>query len=138
MKIIALDVGDVHTGVAYADDLGIIATPYTTVATESLFAWIANIINTENLGTIIVGYPKTLKGTESAQTKKIVALFESLKKEFPTIIWKLFDERLTSKQAQRYMREQGKKSRHSEHALAAAIILQTYLDAVFTSRANNS
>ena len=138
MRIIAFDIGDVHTGVAYSDDLGIIAAPYTSVATNILVSWLTHLLTTEPIETIVVGYPKTLRGTHSAQTEKVIAFVEMLKKQFPTITWKLIDERLTSKQAQIYLRTKSKKHKNSEHSIAAAIVLQTYLDALTISRTNNS
>lgn len=138
MKIIAFDIGDVHTGVAYADDLGIVAAPYETVATNMLVTWLASLLTHEPIETIVVGYPQTLRGTHSAQTKKVIEFFDTLKKRFPAITWKLLDERLTSKQAQGYLRTRKKNHKHSEHSIAAAIVLQTYLDAVTISRTNNS
>lgn len=138
MRIIAFDIGDVHTGVAYSDDLGIIAAPYKTVATNVLVAWLADLLTHEPIETIVVGYPQTLRGTHSAQTNKVVEFVDMLKKQFPTITWKLIDERLTSKQAQGYLRTKSKKHKNSEHSIAAAIVLQIYLDALTISRTNNS
>lgn len=130
MKIIALDIGDVHTGVAYADDLAIIAIPYKTVATKELKSWLSSLTTQEPITTIIVGYPKTLKGTESKQTKQVVMFKEQLEKELPSLKWILLDERLTSKQAQSIMRLKPKSDPQKEHAIAAAIILQTYLESL--------
>ncbi len=128
MKIIALDIGNVHTGVAYADDLNIIAIPYTTVATHELTVWLTELFAKEPISTIIVGYPKTLAGRESQQTQITLALKNQLEHEFPAINWILMDERFTSKQAQRIMRINKKNNKNQEHTIAAAIILQTYLE----------
>jgi len=128
MKIIAFDIGDVHTGVAHADDLGIIAVPFITIATAELAAWLARLMQREPLETIVVGYPKTMKGTESQQTKTTQARVEQLKAQFPTIKWIFVDERLTSKDAQRIMRTKKKRDKQKEHAIAAAIILGIYLE----------
>jgi putative Holliday junction resolvase len=128
MKIIALDIGDVHTGVAHADDLGIIAVPFVTVATAELAAWIERLVQCEPLEVVVVGYPKTMKGTESQQTKSTQVRFEQLGAQFPAIKWVFVDERLTSKDAQRIMRTKKHQDKKKEHAIAAAIILQTYLE----------
>ena len=48
----------------------------------------------ERISTIVVGLPTTMRGTESDQTKKVIALTENLKKLFPAIEWKMWDERL--------------------------------------------
>jgi putative Holliday junction resolvase len=130
MKIIALDVGNVHTGVAYADPTAIIAIPYQTIATNTLQSWLAHLCSQEPISTVIIGLPTTLKGTSSQQTTSTVKLKEQLAQEFPSITWLLFDERLTSKQAQTILRRGSKKKPTSEHAIAAAIILQTYLESL--------
>ena len=71
MKILALDIGDKWTGTAVSDPLGIIARPYKTVETKELEIFLSETIGSENIEKIIVGYPKTMRGTESEQTKKI-------------------------------------------------------------------
>jgi len=128
MKIIALDIGNVHTGVARADELGIIAAPYKSVATHTLKTWLVTFLKEESIETVIVGLPTTLRGTQSEQTKTVIAFKEELEREHPTIKWAFFDERFTSKEAQKIMRMTAKKNPASEHAIAAAIILQTYLE----------
>ncbi len=82
MKTIALDIGDVWTGSALSDALGITARPYKTVTTKELFQFLDQTIAQEKIGTILVGYPKTLKGTESEQTKKTVAVFETIQEKY--------------------------------------------------------
>jgi len=131
-KIVALDIGDAWTGIAISDALGMFARPYTTVAANKLSAAITDILQKEQIGTIIVGYPKTMGGNESAQTLKVIAHKEALEKEFPHITWLLRDERLSSKRATSLRIEQGKKTKTAEeklkgHALAAAFILDSYL-----------
>ena len=130
MKIIALDIGNVHTGVARADELGIIATPYKSVATHTLKTWLTAFLKEEAIEIVVVGLPTTLRGTQSDQTKTVIALKEELEREHPQIKWVLFDERFTSKEAQKIMRINAKKTPGSEHAIAAAIILQTYLESL--------
>ncbi len=127
MSILALDIGDVWTGSAIADPLGITARPYQTTKTTGLDEFLIKTIEKEHIDRIVVGYPKTLKGTESAQTKKVVAHKEELEKKFKNIEWVLWDERLSSKQAAAI-----KKSKSEEktaiHSKAAAFILMGYLD----------
>ena len=132
-KTVALDIGDAWTGIAISDILGMVARPYNTVASHKLSSSLADIFKQEQIGTVIVGYPKTMKGHESAQTLKVVAHKEALEKEFPHVTWLLQDERLSSKRASNLRIEQGKKTRTPEeklkgHALAAAFILDAYLE----------
>ena len=122
MTILGLDIGDVWTGTALSDPLSITATPYQTVKTSDLDDFLKKTLKKEKPERIVVGYPRTLKGTESDQTKKIVAHKEQLEKKFPAIVWVLWDERNTSKQAALL-----KKSKHEDktmiHSKAAAFIL---------------
>ena len=135
-KYLALDLGDAWTGIAISDALGIVARPYTTVASATIVQELKKILGQEQIGTIVVGYPKTMKGLESTQTKKVVTEKETLEKtfgqEFPQLEWILWDERLSSKRASAVKMEQGKKMKTKEdklqnHAIAAAFILDSFL-----------
>jgi len=128
MKVLALDIGDKHTGVAISDALGFIAKPLTTVPSATLSAYIQDILSKEKIATIIIGYPKTMRGTSSEQTKKVEATKEALEKEFPAITWKFWDERMTSQQAARIKKIENKADKLHSHAIAAALILAGYLD----------
>ena len=129
MKIIAFDIGDVHTGVAYADDLGVLAAPYKTVPTRDLSSFIAQMVTQYGIEKIIVGKPKTLGGAISEQTRKVMAIQQELAEKFEHIKWIWWDERLTSKQARALVAKKIKQNQNYEHEVAAAIILQSYLDA---------
>lgn len=128
MKIIAFDLGDVHTGIAQADELGLFASPLASIATSDLIDWIKKTLQNEQLETIIIGLPKTLKGTQSQQTEKVLAYKQKLEDLFPKINWVLWDERLTSKEARTLKPKKIKKEKNKEHAIAAALILEGYLD----------
>ncbi len=128
MKILALDIGDRHTGIAISDALAIVARPLTTVSTTKLQAFIQELLIKEKIVTIVIGYPKTLRGTISEQTKKIEIVKEELSKQFPIVEWVLWDERLTSKQAARLKKIQTKEDKLQSHAIAAALILSSYLE----------
>lgn len=127
MKILALDLGDAWIGTAISDELGITARPYQTVTPKELVGFIAKVIVDEPITTIVVGYPKTMRGTESEQTKKVVAQKEDLESRFPHIKWVLWDERLTSKQAAGIKKTKSKEDKIAAHSIAAALILTGYL-----------
>lgn len=127
MKTAALDTGDVWTGIALSDALGITAKPYITIKTTELFDYLGDFITKESVTTIIVGHPKTMRGTQSAQTEKVQELFNTLQKQFPTISWKLWDERLSSKRAANLKHAKTKEEKIQSHAIAAAFILSSYL-----------
>jgi putative Holliday junction resolvase len=125
MKIMALDLGDVWTGTALSDNLQMLAKPYKTVKTVELTTFLTSLITEEKIVTFVVGYPKTLQGRESDQTRKIVKMKEELEQMFPIQNWILWDERLTSKQAS--VLQSSKHDKQKLHSIAAAIILETYL-----------
>ena len=128
MKIAALDIGDVWIGIALSDALGILAKPYKTVKSHELYEAINHLKDKEKVQTIVVGHPRTLKGTSSEQTKKIEATYAQLKKDFPLIEFVLWDERLTSKQADALKRPRSPEEKQHAHSVAAAFILRTYLE----------
>ncbi len=130
MKILALDVGDVWTGTAISDPLGIIAKPYRTIATKDLIDGLKNIIEQERVGTIVIGWPKTMRGTSSEQTKKTEEVGAKLKLAYPAVQWILWDERLSSKRADSLKKFKSKEEKIASHSIAAAFILSSYLESI--------
>ncbi|OQA36031.1 MAG: putative Holliday junction resolvase [Candidatus Dependentiae bacterium ADurb.Bin331] len=128
MKLLALDLGDQWTGLALSDILYLTARPHKTVPTHALQSTLQEIIASEKIKTIIIGLPITLRGTESAQTNKVQSMKKNLEQQFPAISWILWDERLTSKQATSLKKTRTKEEKLRSHAIAAAFILQSYLD----------
>lgn len=127
MKIIALDIGDAWTGIAISDSLGMFAQPHSTVATNELQSTLEQLFAKQKIDTVVVGYPKTMKGTESEQTKKIVHHKEQLAHIFPALTWVLWDERLSSKRADALKKSRTKEEKLKSHAIAASFILDSYL-----------
>lgn len=129
MKALALDLGDRWIGIAISDSLGITCRPYETVEAPELNNFLKELVtNKEEIDTIVVGYPKTLGGKESEQTKKIQLTAQQLELAFPTIKWVLWDERLSSKQAASLKQAKTKEEKKKLHAIAAALILSSYLE----------
>lgn len=128
MKIAALDLGDQWTGIALSDPLCLLARPYKSIRTADINLFLQSFIAQEQVLIIVVGLPITLRGTESEQTRKVREKVEKLRTTFSSIEWILWDERLTSKQAQRIKSARSKEERLQSHAIAAALILTTYLD----------
>lgn len=127
MRILGLDLGDKWVGTALSDPLGVIAKPYKTIPLDELPEFIAQLLTEQTIKTIVIGYPKTLKGTESEQTKKVVAQKEQLVQSFPDINFVLWDERLSSKRAEELKKGTSKQDKLKIHAKAAAFILDSYL-----------
>lgn len=128
MKIVGLDIGDVWTGIAISDAMAMFARPLKTVQTKELEAALNELISQEHLTKIIIGYPRTMKGLSSDQTKKVEAAKVKLETAFPAITWILWDERLSSKHAQTLKAAKTKEEKIKSHAIAAAFILSTFLE----------
>ena len=132
MKILGLDLGDVHTGVAVSDALGITCQPLETIPTARLDQELPKVLKDHQIKEVVVGYPKTMRGTESKQTEKIVEHCKELEKQYPQCTWTLWDERLTSKQANSIQRTNKKSKKPKDklkiHSIAAALILESYLE----------
>ena len=127
MKTLALDIGDVWTGTALSDALGMFAKPYQTAETKKLTAFLRDLFAKENIQKIIIGHPRTMKGTSSDQTKKVEEAKLKLEKEFPDKTFLLWDERLSSKRADALKKAVTKEEKIKSHSIAAAFILESYL-----------
>jgi putative Holliday junction resolvase len=137
MRILGLDIGDRRIGVAISDPGGILARPLTIVERSGNGAdvrQIAEIIRSEGVGKVIAGLPRSLSGGEGLQAESVRAFTEKLLKEVD-IALEFRDERLTSVYAGRLIREARTKKRAPDKrkkvrddAIAAAIILEGYLD----------
>lgn len=127
MKLLALDIGDVWTGTALTDALGMFAKPYQTIETKNVSSALQDIFSKEKIQKIIIGYPRTMRGTISEQTKKVEEAKALLEKEFPDKTFILWDERLSSKRADLLKRAQTKEDKIKSHSIAAAFILENYL-----------
>lgn len=133
MGLLALDVGDVRVGVAGSDPTGTLASPRTVLQRRSdkaLFKDLLALIREEAPEAIIVGYPRSLSGEIHAQAEAVASFAEQLRRRVscPVILW---DERLSTVAAERELLAAGtKRARRREllDAVAAAIILQNYLD----------
>lgn len=128
MRIAGLDLGDVWVGIALSDPLHMLARPYKTVKLNTLTETLTTLIAQEQVTEIVVGDPQTLRGTASEQTVRVREQLTELQKQFPTIIWKSWDERMTSKQASGIQKGGSKEEKQRQHAVAAALILRSYLD----------
>lgn len=140
MKILALDLGDKWVGTALSDPLGITCKPYQTIDFTQLAAFLTQTFAKENITTVVIGYPKTMSGGQSDQTLKIIKLKEELERQFSSIngtaiTWVLWDERLSSKRASTLQNNKSDPAaKVKSHSLAAAFILQCYLDYLALNR----
>jgi putative Holliday junction resolvase len=127
-RILGLDVGERRIGLAISSPEGRLAVPLRILEREkepSDIEAIAEIARAEEASAIVVGYPLSLDGSVGQQARRVEAFARRLQKAIglPLELW---DERLTSVQAKRSLA--GRRSRGPVDDIAAAIILQAYLD----------
>jgi putative holliday junction resolvase len=133
MRILALDHGTKRVGVAVSDEMHIIAQPLEYIAPEPFAVFLARlkqIITEKEIGQILVGMPRNMDGSYGPAALKVQAFVAALK-DAVTIPIKLWDERLTSTQAQRFLIQGGVRRDQRKEKVdktAAAILLQSYLD----------
>jgi len=131
-RILAIDYGQKRTGIAITDELQIIASGLTTVATSELIGFLKNYIKEERVELFVLGDPKQMNNESSESEVLIQPFIETLKNEIPDIPIERVDERFTSKMAFQTMIDSGlgKKKRQDKSLvdeISATIILQSYL-----------
>lgn len=132
-RYLALDVGDERIGVAISDELGILARPLTVLAREAgpgSYLQLAEIVRREGVTRIIVGLPLLESGLAGKQVASTEAYVRGMAEHIqaPVVYW---DERYSTARAQEIAQETGKRNRPQRDdldAVAAAVILQDYLD----------
>jgi putative Holliday junction resolvase len=133
-RILALDVGSRTIGQAVSDPLGITAQGIETIRRKnkrSDFSALERTLRRFQVQEVVVGYPLRLSGAVSSQTQAVMEFADELKRRFPIPVH-LWDERLTSAEANRLLREAEVSSRKRAQAvdrMAAVLILQSFLAA---------
>jgi len=129
-----MDVGSRRIGLAITDPLGITAQGLETLQRQNKrtdFARLEQVLREHNVGEIVMGLPLRMVGGEGIQAKKMQAFAEEVRRRFrlPVHLW---DERLTSAQANRLLRETDmsiKRRGEVVDQMAAVLILQSWMDA---------
>jgi putative Holliday junction resolvase len=150
---LALDVGEARIGVAISDASGFLASPYMTlhVTRDESQTWkaIQHLVEETETEGLVVGLPISMDGELHSQGKRVQAFAERLKEHIavPITFW---DERLSTVEAERLLVERGelegkryktsggrkhhqskrRRKKQEVDALAAAVILQEYLDSL--------
>ncbi len=132
-RILGIDYGKKRVGIAVTDPLKIIASGLTTVEAKNIFEFLKNYFSSEEVETVVIGYPKTLANKASEALIYVNPFIKKFKKEFPDMPLFLVDERFTSKMAFQTMIDGGlkKKARQNKElvdSISAAIILQSYME----------
>jgi putative Holliday junction resolvase len=131
-RILCIDYGGKRTGIAVTDPLQIIATPLTTIPSNTLVSFLKNYVAKEAVDLILIGEPYNLDQTATHATPLVHKAIQNLKKNFPGIPIQTVDEQYTSKMASKAMVEMGMKKKQRQvkenvDQIAATIMLQTYL-----------
>lgn len=132
-RILAVDVGTVRVGIAMSDPSGTIAQPFEVIDRRKVdpARRVAALVAEQEVERVVVGRPLTLKGDAGPAVKEVERFVTRLAKivAVPIDYW---DERMSTAQAQRDMIDAGvrrEKRRDNVDKVAAALILQSYLDA---------
>jgi putative Holliday junction resolvase len=137
MRVLALDLGERRIGVAVSDPTGTVARPVGVVERKSRaedFATIARLVAEYGAERVIVGRPLTLRGEVGPQARWVEAYAQALAEALPVPV-ELWDERYTTVAAQEILetvRRPGKRRRGDVDAVAAAVLLQEFLETRLT------
>lgn len=125
-EVLGLDVGLKQTGIARASSIAKISEPLETVRTSALVPKLKQISSQMDVSAIVVGLPRNLQGNDTAQTALVRQWVKEAKSEIKApFYWQ--DESLTSIEASKAEKLELVKP-SDEHSIAAAIILQDFLD----------
>jgi putative holliday junction resolvase len=138
-RVLGLDVGSKTIGVAVSDPLGITAQGLQTIRRQNKradFERLENVIREHDIVEVVLGYPLRMSGSEGTQAEKMQRFAEELRRRFnlPVHLW---DERLTTAQASRLLRETDmsiKRRGEVIDRMAAVLILQSWLDSKANQR----
>jgi putative Holliday junction resolvase len=132
-RVAALDPGKARIGVAVADELGMMAHPRSPVDASNLRSALAKIValaQDEGITRFLVGLPVSLSGHEGQAAQKARGFAQKVADATGCDV-ELVDERLSTVQAQRSLRDSGVSSRDARGKIdgaAACVILQAWLD----------
>ena len=133
LRILALDFGSRNIGLAVSDELGLTAQGLPTCRRSNKkhdFNHLRHVIREYGIGEIVMGLPLRMSGVEGIQAEKVQEFAEELRRRFKLPVH-LFDERLTSVEANRVLRETDMSIRRRAEVvdrLAAVLILQSFLE----------
>ena len=132
MKIMAIDYGDAHTGIAISDFTGTLAGFTTVIHSRKeavVIEEIRKLIAEHGVTELVLGYPKNMDGTLGPRAEKCAALAETLREatSLPVTLW---DERRSTVEAHNILFENGKNAKKRKKivdAVAASLMLEGYL-----------
>ena len=131
-RIVSIDYGKKRTGLAVTDPLQIIPGGLATVSTSTLFEFLSDYVQKEQVERIVIGEPRQPNGQPSENLARVQQFVNRWRKAMPQIPIEYFDERFTSMLAHQAMLAGGlKKKARQDKALvdeiSATIILEDYM-----------
>lgn len=133
MRVMAIDYGEAHTGVALSDPTGFLTGTTTTINSrrqEVVVEQLTRLIETHRPDEVVLGFPKNMDGTDGRRAELYRELAARLEEEAGVKV-RLWDERRTTIDAHHILFNQGKDGRKRKKivdAVAASLILENYLD----------
>lgn len=128
-KLLGLDLGERWVGVAITDDTGVLAAPVQVLDLRRVgLDAIARLAEERGVAGIVVGLPRTMAGEEGFQARRAREQAAQLAAhtDLPILFW---DERFTTAMADEIAARRGRRKGGQHDAVAAAILLQSYIDA---------
>lgn len=132
--ILGLDVGQVRIGIAMSDPLHITAQSHSVLTRKSLepdLNAVEQLARRHGVQTIVVGWPRNLQGKKTKSTEMAEQFAEALRRRLTDVKIELWDERFSTTQAEAALiqgKVRRKKRKQMVDKIAAALILQNYLD----------
>ena len=134
MRVMALDIGEVRVGIAMSDATGTVASPVTGLPAQEVLSHartFRRVLEDYEPDLLLCGRPKTLAGEDGPQAERLMAQAASIAKACGLPL-EFADERLSSREAKRILREEGMNERAMRgkvDMVAASLFLQAWLDA---------
>ncbi len=132
MKVMALDLGDARTGVAFSDPLGLLAGETAVLPSwnrDKLLEELVALAGSRGVDTVALGLPRNMDGSEGPRAEKSRAFAAELEARGLKVV--LVDERRTTVEAHGILTETGRRGKGRKQridAVAATLILETYLN----------
>lgn len=133
MRVLALDIGEVRIGIAASDASGRVASPVKVLPAAEVLSCaktFRRILEDYEPEVLVCGRPQTMSGEDGSQAERVMAQAHSIAKACDLPL-EFADERLSSSEAKRILREQGlneKQMRGKVDMIAASLFLQAWLD----------
>ncbi len=129
MRVLGIDYGEKNIGLATGESetrISLARAPLKRQSDEQLVAELQRVVRDEEITNLVVGWPRSLRGTDESAARRVRAFSDKLAVATRLPVY-FMDERLSTQAAQRLKKN---NSRASIDSLSAQIILQTYLDSL--------